>query len=43
MYEIGLLLSLVLMILWTIGPLVVLIIYQVPPLRRCLGLDDSAN
>jgi hypothetical protein len=35
------LLSLGLLVLWTIGPFTVFIVYHVPRLRRFLGLDDS--
>jgi hypothetical protein len=35
------LLSVVLLALWTIGPFAVFIAYHLPPLRRFLGLDDS--
>ena len=40
MHEIVVLLSLGLLVIWTIGPFVVLILYYLPPLRRFLGLDD---
>jgi hypothetical protein len=40
MHDIVVLLSLGLLVLWTIGPLAVFIVYRVPPLRRLLGLDD---
>ena len=34
------LLALGLLLLWTIGPLGVVVVYHVPPLRRFLGLND---
>jgi hypothetical protein len=40
-HEIVVLLSLGLLVLWTIGPFAVFVVYHVPPLRRFLGLDDS--
>ena len=40
-HDLVVLLSLALLVLWTIGPLAVFIVYHVPPLRRFLGLDDS--
>jgi hypothetical protein len=39
-HDIVVLLSLGLLLLWTIGPLAVFIVYHVPPLRRFLGLGD---
>ena len=39
-HDIVVLLSLGLLVLWTIGPLAVFIVYHIPPLRRFLGLDD---
>jgi hypothetical protein len=41
MHEIVVLLSFGFLALWTIGPFAFFIIYQVPRLRRFLGLDDS--
>jgi hypothetical protein len=38
--DIVVLLSLGLLVLWTIGPFAVFIVYYVPALRRLLGLDD---
>jgi len=40
MHEIVVLLSLGFLVLWTISPFAVFIVYHVPPLRRFLGLDD---
>jgi hypothetical protein len=40
MHEVVVLLSLGLLVLWTIGPFAVFIVYHVPPLRRFFGLDD---
>jgi hypothetical protein len=42
-HEIVVLLSLGLLVFWTLGPFAVLIVYHVPPLRRFLGLDDSCK
>jgi len=39
-HEIVVLLSLGLLVLWTIGPCAVLSFIRFPPLRRLLGLDD---
>jgi hypothetical protein len=39
--EIVVLLSLGLLVLWTIGPFAVFVVYHLPPLRRFLGLEDS--
>jgi len=39
-HEVVVLLSLGVLVVWTIGPFVVFIVYHVPPLRRFLGLDD---
>jgi uncharacterized membrane protein len=40
MHEVVVWLSLGLLLVWTIGPLAVFIVYNAPPLRRFLGLDD---
>jgi hypothetical protein len=42
-HDIVVLLSLGLLMLWTIAPFAVVIVYYVPPLRRFLGLDDPVK